>query len=98
MNMGTAIMTCFKKYATYSGRASRSEFWYFLLFYLIVEYLAYHFGIIGLLVEIVVWIPLFAAGIRRLHDADKSGWWILCPILNLIFFCAPSVIETERGL
>jgi uncharacterized membrane protein YhaH (DUF805 family) len=85
-----AISTCFSKYATFSGRASRSEFWYFYLFYFIlyVASLVITAGTEGsflpLIVVLVLFLPLLAAAVRRLHDTDRSGWFYLVPIYNII--------------
>lgn len=96
MNMGDAITTCFKKYATFRGRASRSEYWYFFLSYFIVEIFTSRMGAIGLLIDLGLWIPLAAAAIRRLHDAGKSGWWIILPLVNLVFLTYPTKDEGNR--
>ena len=94
--MGNAISACFKKYATFSGRASRSEYWFFYLFYVIM----FIFGmIVGAVVGnsaiqylfiIPFWLPLFAAGIRRIHDTGRSGWFILVPVYNLVLLVSSS--------
>ncbi|HUY07634.1 MAG TPA: DUF805 domain-containing protein [Acidimicrobiales bacterium] len=94
--MGDAITSCFKKYATFTGRASRSEYWYFFLFYFIVEIFTSRLGVIGLLIDLGIWIPLAAAAVRRLHDAGKSGWWIILPFVNLVFLCLPTLVEDNR--
>ena len=81
-----AISTCFNKYVTFSGRASRSEYWFFFLFMLIVEIVAaivdaIVFGIdsdssfFAPLAYLVLFLPGFAAQFRRLHDTGRSGWW-----------------------
>jgi uncharacterized membrane protein YhaH (DUF805 family) len=88
-----SIRTCFSKYVDFSGRATRAEFWWWIL---IME-----FGIIVLgeisvaaneswgVVYLIVYIGLFLPGIavaaRRLHDVDRSGWWQLVPIVNIVF-------------
>ena len=96
----------FKKYATFSGRACRREFWgafltltlFFYIFGLVLALLAfsnnssgfYVFGILcALILHIVCIIPLLAVTVRRLHDTDRSGWWVLVnfiPILGTIVF------------
>ena len=96
MNMGDAITTCFRKYATFTGRASRSEYWFFFLFYFIIEIFTSRMGVIGLLIDLGIWIPLAAAAIRRLHDAGKSGWWIIFPVVNLVFLTFPAQNEDNR--
>ncbi|MFM7510314.1 MAG: DUF805 domain-containing protein [Bacteroidota bacterium] len=82
-----------RNYATFSGRASRKEYWMFVLFNIIVSF-AVGF-ICGLLLvpeaatiyTLAVLIPSIAVSVRRMHDVDKSGWFILIPIYNLILAC-----------
>ena len=74
MTFGQSIKTCFSKFVTYEGRASRSEYWWFQLFNLLTC------GCGG-----VCSLPVTAVLIRRMHDTGHSGWWILCPIMNCIF-------------
>ena len=89
MNFQTSIKTCFEKYAVFSGRASRSEFWFFLLFGLlggiiamiidsmILGYSIEEDGPINLIFNILILLPSLAVGSRRLHDIGRSGWWQL---------------------
>jgi DNA-binding CsgD family transcriptional regulator len=83
-----AIRICLRKYADFNGRASRSEFWWFTLFILLVAsalvYLGKAFGEVFLIATL---LPLLAAGSRRLHDTGKSGWWqlfILAPVGGIV--------------
>ena len=86
MNFFEAIKICFKKYATFSGRASRSEFWYFVLFYIIcsfivpiMDYFLFNtiFGMFYWVFYILTLLPYLAVWIRRLHDINRSGWWTI---------------------
>ena len=89
MNIQTAVKTCFSKYATFSGRASRSEYWFFYLFTIIASivtwiidtmllgYSSEDTGAISLIFQIIIILPSIAVGARRLHDIGKSGWWQL---------------------
>ena len=88
MDIKTAINTCLvEKFANFSGRASRSEYWYFFLFYNIVFLCASiidyeidpsrNFGTLYLLSLVLLFTPVLAVCVRRLHDIDKSGWWLL---------------------
>ena len=94
--MGNAITTCFNKYATFAGRASRSEYWYFYLLY-IIAYVAGMIldatagsGYIQYLFIVPLWLPQIAVGVRRMHDVGKSGWFLLIPIYNLVLLCSES--------
>ena len=99
MNFQNAIKTCIKKkYANFSGRASRSEFWYFWLLnfsvYAILLILSNKVPAanvaIGLFVALCVFflatlIPFIAVTARRLHDVNKSGWFQILPLPFLLF-------------
>ena len=76
-----------KKYADFSGRAPRAEYWWFYLGYIILAVvlnvlvrISSVFGILGLLYLGLI-IPMLAVGVRRLHDTNRTGWWLLAPIL-----------------
>lgn len=80
MSITDSIQTCFKKYATFEGRASRSEYWWFWLCVFILSFVP---GL-DIIVGLVTLIPIIAAGVRRLHDTNHSGWWLLFPIYNIV--------------
>tara|TARA_B100000686_G_C15976582_1_gene565297 strand:+ start:78 stop:449 length:372 start_codon:yes stop_codon:yes gene_type:complete len=89
MDFQRSIQTCFKKYAVFSGRASRSEFWWFELFLLIgaivtvvidtmmLGYTFEDYGPINVIFSVVTFLPAIAVGARRLHDINRTGWWQL---------------------
>ena len=92
-----AISTCFNKFVTFSGRASRSEYWYFFLFCILVglatsvidmAIFGYSNNIspINTLATLVLFLPSLAVLVRRLHDTDRSGWWIGWFWIGLIGF------------
>jgi uncharacterized membrane protein YhaH (DUF805 family) len=90
-SFGDAVQRFFKKYAVFSGRASRSEFWYWALAAFIIGVILSAlrsvsgvFWIIDILWNLAVLVPSFALGARRLHDTGKSGWWQLLAIIPVI--------------
>lgn len=90
-----------KKYTVFNGRARRSEYWYFVLFNVIISIgLGIIDGIMGLMTfgisdvySLGVLVPSIAVGVRRMHDIGKSGWFLLIPIYNIIL----AATEGERG-
>jgi uncharacterized membrane protein YhaH (DUF805 family) len=94
-----------KKYAVFGGRSGRREYWYFALFhalaYIMLSIIAGILGKIGAsllsLYSVAVFLPGLAATIRRLHDTNRSGWWLLIllipaigPIALLVFLAQDS--------
>lgn len=78
-----SIKTCFGKYATFSGRARRSEYWWFALLSLILSWIP----VVNIIYGLAAFIPGIAVCVRRLHDTGRSGWWLLLaliPVVNLI--------------
>ena len=86
-----------KKYAVFGGRARRKEYWYFTLFNIIVSIILgvvdgvtgsfspeAGVGLLGGIYSLAVLIPAIAVSIRRLHDTDRSGWWLLISFIPLI--------------
>ena len=86
-----------KKYAVFHGRSRRAEYWYFVLFNLIVAIVlagidsllgtfssAQNIGLLSGIYSLAVLIPTLAVTFRRLHDIDRSGWWILINLVPLI--------------
>jgi uncharacterized membrane protein YhaH (DUF805 family) len=84
------------KFAKIDGIASRTEFWYFALFTWLID-LAASFAdffmpgnLLSNICSVLLFIPSVAVGIRRMHDTDHAGWWLLFPIVNLILLISPS--------
>jgi uncharacterized membrane protein YhaH (DUF805 family) len=93
MSFSDAVKTCFSKYVTFTGRASRPEFWFFTLFIIILDIvvtlidLAIGSQILSLIVGLGLLLPSITVTVRRLHDTDRSGaWWFigLVPIIGWI--------------
>jgi uncharacterized membrane protein YhaH (DUF805 family) len=88
MNFIESIQTCYKKFFDFSGRASKSEYWWFQLYNAIIYVLSFVFqGDLVLLLSILIivnLIPVYAVGVRRIHDSDKSGWFVLISLIPLI--------------
>jgi len=82
-----------KKYTDFDGRARRSEYWYFTLFSALISIalalinVAMGTKYIDTIYSLAVLVPSIAVGVRRMHDVNKSGWYILIPIYNLILAC-----------
>ncbi|TFY97331.1 DUF805 domain-containing protein [Ramlibacter rhizophilus] len=85
MNFTDAVKTCLRQYATFTGRASRPEFWWFMLFVLLLSMAASLIGPrVNALVTLLLLLPSIAVAARRLHDIDKSGWWQLVSLVPLV--------------
>jgi uncharacterized membrane protein YhaH (DUF805 family) len=82
-----------KNYAGFGGRSRRKEYWMFTLFSLIVSVILAILGgilnmpMLGNIYSLLVLIPSIAVGIRRMHDTNHSGWFILVPFYNLYLAC-----------
>ena len=78
MTFYESIIVCLKKYAEFNGQASRSEFWWFALFIILVaSAFAYLSETLASIFLIAALLPLLAAGSRRLRDIGMSAWWLL---------------------
>jgi uncharacterized membrane protein YhaH (DUF805 family) len=103
MSFGQAVSSGFSKYAQFSGRARRSEYWFWALFVFLVYVVALvadgalgssfndssPAGWVTLVVALLLAIPSLAMTFRRLHDTDRSGWWWL---LTLICFIGAVIV------
>ena len=98
MTFGESIKACLTKYAAFDGRASRPEFWWFALFTFLASAGA---GIISqnlsALFSLAVLLPSLAVGARRLHDIDKSGWFLLLWFIPLIGWIVLLVWAAQEG-
>ncbi len=106
-------ITVLKKYAVFSGRARRKEYWMFVLFNLIFSIIAIvldnvlgtaseqlGYGILYVVYSLAVLLPNLAVTVRRLHDVGKSGWWIfisLVPIIGGIWLLVLLATDSQPG-
>lgn len=105
MSFTEAIKTCFKKYATFTGRARRSEYWFWALFTGIIGAIAAAVGgkdsnTLSYIVSLAFFIPNFAVGVRRMHDVGKSGWYLLMsliPLVGWIFVLVKCCTDSQPG-
>lgn len=101
MGFVEAVKACFAKYATFEGRACRSEYWYWVLFNALVGIILGWIPYLGTILSILLILPSIAVSVRRLHDIGKSGWWYLLsfiPIIGwfaMIYFC---VLDSKPGV
>lgn len=110
MNWYLAVL---KKYAVFSGRAQRAEYWFFALFNLIISIVLMFvdagigtidmqsgMGLFGVVYSLAVLIPGIAVSVRRLHDTNHSGWWLLIgliPLIGLIVLIIFMVQDSNAG-
>ena len=98
-------LAAWKKYAVFTGRARRKDYWFFYLFNMIAAWALMFVdlamgttsdsgtGVLYSIYALAALLPALAVGVRRMHDTDHSGWWILVPIVNLVF----AITEGTRG-
>lgn len=107
-------LTPLQKYAQFSGRAPRAEYWWFYLFaiiaYIVIAMidsiiglsLVGPYGILTGLLWLSLIIPTISVGVRRLHDTNRTGWWILAPIIPYVIGIAmmgPAIMDpTGAGM
>jgi uncharacterized membrane protein YhaH (DUF805 family) len=96
--MNEAIGHALQNYAVFRGRTTRRNFWLWYLFTIlltiptnIVDAILFaHHTYVQNLVGIFVFLPTLSAGVRRMHDVGKRGWWLIVPFANLFFLVQPS--------
>jgi uncharacterized membrane protein YhaH (DUF805 family) len=112
MNFSEAIKSGFGKYATFIGRAARSEYWYWTLFTIVVSiatgiidamlFPGIASGLLSPLSSLALFLPSLAVSARRLHDLDRTAWWLLIAltgiglILLLIWDCMKGTTGSNR--
>jgi uncharacterized membrane protein YhaH (DUF805 family) len=112
MNFQQAVVSGFRNYVGFSGRAARSEFWYWMLFVLLAGIVTgildvaifpdNELGPLNAAATVIFFLPGLAVGARRLHDRDYSGWWQLIAltgigmIVLIVWFCLPGTPGPNR--
>ena len=105
------FLLAMKRYAEFSGRSRRSEYWYFLLFVILISIAlgivdgilaaAIGFGgLLSILFGLGIIIPSLAVSVRRLHDTGRSGWWYLInfvPLIGVIIFIVFAIQDSTNG-
>jgi uncharacterized membrane protein YhaH (DUF805 family) len=94
MSFTDAVQSCLSQYATFTGRARQSEYWYFALAILlasvaadIIDSFVIRHAVLQTIVSLGTFLPSVAVACRRLHDTDRSGWWqfLICiPLIGAI--------------
>ncbi len=99
MDFTQAIRTCFQKFADFKGRASRSEFWYFYLFVVLVNIIAVvlalqitFFFVAWFIFALISFVPALAVTARRLHDIGRTGWWQILAYIPYVGIIASIVL------
>lgn len=110
-------ITVLKKYAVFSGRARRKEYWMFVLFNIIISFVlslidgivlsclgidtgSTRFSILGTIYGLAIFVPALAVAVRRLHDTNRSGWWLLIslvPFIGVIILIVFFVQDSQPG-
>jgi uncharacterized membrane protein YhaH (DUF805 family) len=98
MTFTESISTCFNKYANFEGTASRSEYWWFWLFLVLASVAASMINdVVYYLFALATLLPQLAVGVRRLHDTDRSGWWLLVGLVPLVGWIILIVFLAQEG-
>src|SRR3712207_18440 len=107
MGFQEAVATCFRNYAVFEGRARRSEYWWFFLFNVLMQgatglvdaalFGDDSVGLVNGLYSLAVLLPGLAVAVRRLHDVDRSGWWLLISFIPVIGIVLLIVWFSQKG-
>jgi uncharacterized membrane protein YhaH (DUF805 family) len=102
-----AIAISLRKYVDFSGRAPRAEYWWFVLFSVLLQVaigvleripgIGFIFGIVAILASLALLLPSIAVGVRRLHDIDRSGWWALLSLIPVVGWIIVLIWVCTRG-
>ncbi len=101
------FINVFKKYADFRGRSSRAEYWSFIGVTILISIASTvvqvafpeYRNVVSIIIplyQLAALIPSLAVAVRRMHDVDKSGWFILVPIYNLVLALTPGTVGPNR--
>ncbi len=107
------FMTALQKWADFSSRARRREYWFFVLIYIVIYIVltvidmmvgladpATGVGVLGGIFALAMLIPSISVGVRRLHDTNRSGWWLLIgfiPIIGALVLIVFFLLDSQPG-
>ncbi|SFC93087.1 DUF805 domain-containing protein [Tropicimonas isoalkanivorans] len=106
MTFQEAVRTCIQKYVQFSGRARRPEYWWFALFNFLGSIISQMIdrllfgpdvGVLAAIWGLALLLPSIAVGVRRLHDLEKSGWWLLIALIPIIGFLVLLYWFVQKG-
>ena len=99
MNLQQSITLCFSKYADFNGRASRPEYWWFALFiFLVSAALSMVSHVLPGIFALATLLPSLAVAARRLHDTERSGWWLLIGLVPMVGFVVLIVFLAQKSV
>ena len=98
MSFVNAIKSGFRNYINFKGRASRAQYWWWTLFSVIVNFALPSDGGLNSIASAVILLPTIAITIRRMHDTDHVGWWMLFPIVNIVLSLRRGTLNENRFL
>ena len=101
------FLKCLRKYAVFTGRARRKEYWMFILFSMLGGFAMglvvaisgasdATLDLVAFFYQLFLFVPGLAVGVRRMHDTDRSGWFILVPFYNLYLACCDGTMGDNR--
>ena len=109
MSFAESVSSVLRQYAVFGGRAGRPEYWWFFLFTVLVSLTASILdavlgtmtqsgvGVIGTVASLALLLPTLAVAVRRLHDTDRSGWWVLAFLIPIAGFVLWLVFMLSDG-
>jgi uncharacterized membrane protein YhaH (DUF805 family) len=98
MSFQESIRVCFTKYADFTGRAGRPEYWWFMLFIALASLVASMISnLLGAVFSVATLLPSIAAATRRLHDTNRSGWWQLICLVPVVGIIVLVVFLAQEG-